>query len=168
MTNFCRIRFFLILSFVWYKNLAFTVYWKYWFCCYQVSQEIWKTKAFWKNWKNRNIFLLNKGIEFLPQTVIFNPSISARPLIFQTLYSVRSKFLSLKYQKCILFLGSKDIRIRKFEFVAKNQFLWVWTNHIYLSVLSTQSLRAKNERPTFRNPIEKKFTTFYWNIFIFV
>ena len=146
-----------ILSFVWYKNLEFTVYLKYWFCCYQVEQEIGNKGFLKKIEKIGTFFLLNKGIEFLPQTVIFNPSISARPLIFQTLYSVRLKFLSLKYQKCILFLGSKDIRIRKFEFVTKTQFLWIWTNHLYLSVLSTQSLRAKNERPTFRNPIEKVY-----------
>ena len=102
----------------------------------------------------------------MQQTVIFIPSISARPLIFQPVYSVRSKFLSLKYQKCILFLGSKDIRIRKFEFVTKTQFLWIWTNHLYLSVLSTQSLRAKNERPTFRNPIEKCLQHFLEYIYI--
>ena len=35
---------------------------------------------------------------------------------------VRSNKLSLKYQRCLP-SGSKDIGIRKFEFVAKTQFL---------------------------------------------
>jgi len=52
----------------------------------------------------------------------FATKLSGRPYIFQTMKSVRSKYLSLKYQ---MFTpsGYKDIEIRKFEFVAKIQFL---------------------------------------------
>ena len=47
---------------------------------------------------------------------------SPRPLIFQTINSVRLKSQNLKYQR---FTPSdcKDIRVRKCEFVAKTQFL---------------------------------------------
>ena len=37
---------------------------------------------------------------------------------------VRSNNVSLQYQRFIL-LGCKDIRVRKFEFMAKTQFLYV-------------------------------------------
>jgi len=47
-----------------------------------------------------------------------------RPLIFQTMSSVRSNNLSLKRQ-IFTILGLKDIGIRKSEFVAKNQLLCV-------------------------------------------
>ena len=45
-----------------------------------------------------------------------------RPQIFQTNNSVRSNNLSLKYQRFIP-TGCRDIEIRKFEVVAKTQFL---------------------------------------------
>ena len=46
-----------------------------------------------------------------------------RPLIFQTMNSVLSNNLSLKYQRFIPLICN-DIRIRKFEFVAKlNSFI---------------------------------------------
>ena len=45
-----------------------------------------------------------------------------RPYIFQTINSVRSNNLSLKYQRFIS-TGCRDIEIRKFEVVAKAQFL---------------------------------------------
>ena len=44
-----------------------------------------------------------------------------RPQIFQTMHSVRSNNQSLKYQRFTT-LGSKDICIRKSEFVAKAKF----------------------------------------------
>ena len=46
-----------------------------------------------------------------------------RPKIFQTMNSVRSNNISLKYQSFTT-LDSKDIGIIKSEFVAKTQFLW--------------------------------------------
>ena len=46
-----------------------------------------------------------------------------RPLIFQTLNFVRSKNLSLKYQRTTPSVCN-DIGIGKFEFLAKTQFLW--------------------------------------------
>ena len=45
-----------------------------------------------------------------------------RPKIFQTINSVRSNNVSLKYQTFIS-TGSRDIEIRNFEVVAKTQFL---------------------------------------------
>ena len=53
-----------------------------------------------------------------------------RPKIFQTMNSVRSDNLSLKYQRFIL-SGCQDIGVRKFEFVAKTHFLWPYTNTMY-------------------------------------
>ena len=47
-----------------------------------------------------------------------------RSLIFQTFNSVKSKNLSLKYQRFIP-TGCRDLEIRKFEVVAKTQFLYV-------------------------------------------
>ena len=70
--------------------------------------------------------MLHKGIEFLSQTLFSNLYIFAtqcrRPLIFQTMNSVRPNNLSLKYQR---FTSSdcKDIGIKQFEFVTKTQFL---------------------------------------------
>ena len=45
-----------------------------------------------------------------------------RPLMFQTLNSVRINSLSLKYERFTP-TGCKDIGNRTFEFVAKTQFL---------------------------------------------
>ena len=47
---------------------------------------------------------------------------SLRPLIFQTINSLRSNSLSLKYQRFTP-SGCKDIGVRKCKFVAKPQFL---------------------------------------------
>ena len=49
------------------------------------------------------------------------------PYIFQTMNSVRSNYLSLKYQSYTP-SGCKDIGIRKFESVAKTQFLYYMVN----------------------------------------
>ena len=46
-----------------------------------------------------------------------------RPLIFQTINSVRSNSLRLKYQRSKP-SGCKDIEVRKCKFVAKTQFLY--------------------------------------------
>ena len=48
---------------------------------------------------------------------------SPRPLIFQTIISVRSNSLSLKYQRFTP-SGCEAIGVRKCEFVAKTQFLY--------------------------------------------
>ena len=71
---------------------------------------------------------LNKGIESLPQQLWFaNPYIFATQgrisKIFQTLNYVKINKLSLKYQRFTP-SGCKDIKIKKFEFDAKNQFLY--------------------------------------------
>ena len=57
----------------------------------------------------------NKGIESLPQNLISNPYIFGfqrrKPLKFQTMTSVRSNNMSLKYQRFTT-LGFKDNVIR--------------------------------------------------------
>ena len=69
---------------------------------------------------------LLEGIAFLTQTQILNPHICAtewiNPLIFQTENILTNRIHSLKYLRFTR-LGCKDIRIRKSEFMAKNQFL---------------------------------------------
>ena len=67
-----------------------------------------------------------KGNEFLPQTLTFPAYILTtrcrRPLIFQTMYTVRLNSISLKYHRFTP-SGCKDIGLRKFEFVATTQIL---------------------------------------------
>ena len=70
---------------------------------------------------NLHLFYLQRKW-FLPQILIFSypyifATICRRPWIFQTIHSVRSNSVSLKYQSFIP-LGWKDIGIRKIEFVA--------------------------------------------------
>ena len=69
-----------------------------------------------------------KGNEFLSQAHNYNSYICAtrcrRFLIFQTMNFVGSVSLSLKYQRFTP-VDCEDIRIRKCEFVAKTQFLWI-------------------------------------------
>ena len=50
---------------------------------------------------------------------------SISPWIFQTMNYVGSNNLSLKYQKFTL-LGCNDIGFRKFKFVAKTQFFYIY------------------------------------------
>ena len=70
-----------------------------------------------------------KGIEFCHKQWFSNLNIFAtqcrRPLIFQTTNSARWNNLSLKYQRFSP-LDCKNKGIRKSEFVAKNQFLYLW------------------------------------------
>ena len=60
-------------------------------------------------------------------TVINFPCIST---LFQTMNSVRTKCMSLKVLRFTT-SGCKDIVVRKFEFVAKTQFLRVRKNYLY-------------------------------------
>ena len=58
-----------------------------------------------------------------------------RPQIFQTISSVRSNNLSLKFQRFTP-TGCRDIEMRKFEFAAKTQFLSKHRyNHAHLQAL---------------------------------
>ena len=71
---------------------------------------------------------LYKGIEFLSQTLYFSNSYNLtirfpRPLIFHTINSIRSNSLRLKCQRFTP-SGCKDKGARKYEFVAKIQFLY--------------------------------------------
>ena len=68
------------------------------------------------------------------------------PLIFQTIISVRSNILNLKYQR-ITPLGCKDIKIRKFEFVAKTQFLFF---KIRKNIKTAITRKLWNWKSTFR------------------
>jgi len=72
-----------------------------------------------------NKVYFNKGIEFWTQTLIFNPyPCTARSsFIFQTLNSVRSNNLSLKFQRFKTCRFERIIGFIKFELVAKTQFL---------------------------------------------
>ena len=54
-----------------------------------------------------------------------------KPLKFQTMTFVRSNNISLKYQRFTT-MGSKDIGIRKSEFVAKSQFIWVLFTIVFI------------------------------------
>ena len=50
--------------------------------------------------------------------------------IFQTMNSVRSNNISLKYQIFTTLLGFKDIGVIKSEFVANTQFLWIESDRL--------------------------------------
>ena len=69
-----------------------------------------------------------KEMSFCHKLKMYNPyiceTLCRRPLIFRTKIFVRSKGLSLKYLR---FTSPYlyDIGIRKFEFVAETQFLWL-------------------------------------------
>ena len=70
--------------------------------------------------------VLIKGIEFLPQTTIFLSLYLCNRMVYtfdiSNLIIWSNNIHTLKYQRSIT-LGCKDIAIRKFEFVAKTQFL---------------------------------------------
>ena len=63
-----------------------------------------------------------KGVAFLPLTLIFKSTYLFKPLIFHELWILWDKRSSLKYQKFTP-SGCNDKGIRKFELVAKTQFL---------------------------------------------
>ena len=79
------------------------------------SEFVAKTKFLWKE-----LTLCNKLWFSNPYIFGFQ---SLKPLKFQTMTFVRSKNISLKSHRFTK-LGSKDIGIRKSEFVAKCQFLY--------------------------------------------
>ena len=83
----------------------------------------------WVRFRLRNWYKVsqtNELIFFYHKLCLANPYIFAtrfcRPLVLQTMISVRSHNLSLKYQR-FTFSCCKDIGLRTFEFVAKNKFL---------------------------------------------
>ena len=67
--------------------------------------------------KERNLLFSANSDFIIPISLDYD-----KPLKFQTMTFVRSKNISLKYQRFTT-LGSKDIGNRKSEFVAKSQFL---------------------------------------------
>ena len=87
----------------------------------------------WVNWIYPlipKIFLLNlrpKELTLCHKLWFYNPNISGtqcrKPLIFQTYIFWSNKSHSLKFQRFTT-LESKDIGIRKSEFVTKSQFLY--------------------------------------------
>ena len=87
-----------------------------------------------------------------------------RPLIFQTICSVRSNNIGLNYQRFIR-LGFKEIKIRKSEFVAKNQ-------KFFLVPFSSFSLLVQNNKYLvvtdfiFRNTNDafRRFDLFFYNV----
>ena len=75
---------------------------------------------------------LTRKIYFIKELSLCHKLLFSNSYIFailcyrlQTKISVRSNNLSLKYQK-FSWLGMKDIGLRKFEFVAKSQFLYLF------------------------------------------
>ena len=72
-------------------------------------------------------YISGKELSFCHKLWFHNPytfsTLCRRPSTFQTMKSVRSNNLSLKYQRFTPF-GCEDIGIRKSEFVAKTQFLF--------------------------------------------
>ncbi len=87
------------------------------------TNHILDSNCFWNF--NEVIFHL-KELALCNKLWFSNPNIFRtqfrKPLKFQTMTFVRSRNISLKYQRFTT-LGSKDIGIRKSEFVAKSQFL---------------------------------------------
>lgn len=85
-----------------------------------------KYKKFLLNEMQSFLFPKCKVIEVCHKLRYFNPYIIAtkyrRSSVFQTIKSIGSKYLRLKYQWCIP-LGCKDIEIKKCEFVEKTQFV---------------------------------------------
>ena len=122
-------------------------------------------------------FDILKELSFCHKLWLSNPYIFAtrcrRPLIFQTMISVISNCLSLKYQRFTP-SGCKEIMFRKCMFVAKTQFLYgihgwpsiYWMNShqlgrsALLHVLATgrglpklflTEINMKKQRPNFIN-----------------
>jgi len=81
-----------------------------------------------KGWNVNELRQTMKGIEFLTQTLsdfliyIFANQCIISSFIFQTMNSVRSNNIRLKYHRFTP-SGCKGLGIRKFEFVSKTQFL---------------------------------------------
>ena len=100
-----------------------------------------------------------------------------RSLIFQTMSSVRSNNISLKYQRFTT-LGFQDIGIRKSEFVSKNQLLWKSINWYKVAISRKQksivSLIRKslifNKNCKVRPMLVFNFWFFFtnWVFFIFI
>ena len=89
-----------------------------------------------KNFKCRGIELSHKLNHYIFGTKC------CRPQIFQTMNSVGSNILSLKYQNFTT-SGSKDIGVLIFEFVAKTQFLSkkFYTHTIHVLRVSLSCIR---------------------------
>ena len=70
----------------------------------------------------------NVQLSFCHKRGFLNPYICAthrRPLIFQTVNSARSNSLKFELSR-FKQSGCKDIGIKKFEFMARTQLIWIW------------------------------------------
>ena len=98
-----------------------------------LEENIWQKRVFW--FLRRSFFVrfchifsprITKELSLCHKLWFSYPYIFAtqclRPHVFQNKYTVRSNNLSLKYQRFTP-SGSKDMGIKKFKFVTKNQFL---------------------------------------------
>ena len=93
-----------------------------------------------------NIENVLKELSLCHKLKFSNPNIFAtqcrRPQIFQTMNSVRSNSVSLKYQRPTP-SGCKDIGVRKFEFVAKTQFFcYISFKSRYSNFIASNQLKA--------------------------
>ena len=98
-------------------------------------------------------FMRKKELSLCHKLHYSNPNIFrigyCKPFIFQTQTIWSNRFNSLKYLKFTTF-GSKDIVIRKSEFVAKTQFLW---NPKVLKIINFQSILVFSTNFDFPSPI---------------
>ena len=80
------------------------------------------------NINKKEKFSRSKELSFCNKLKLSNPYIFAtwwyKPLIFQTKIVWSNRIHRLKYLRSTIFGCCKDKGIRKFEFVAKTQFLW--------------------------------------------
>ena len=97
-------------------------------------------------------FIWKKELSLCHKLHYSNPNIfrtrCCKPLLFQTQTIWSHRFNSLKYLKFTTF-GSKDIVIRKSEFVAKTQFLW---NPKVLKNINFQSILVFFQKLWFSKP----------------
>ena len=111
-----------------------------------------------KNFKCRGIELSHKLNHYIFGTKC------CRPQIFQTMNSVGSNILSLKYQNFTT-SGSKDIGVLIFEFVAKTQFLSkkFYTHTIHVLRVSLSCIRIACSLFIFQTSCKKiKLILFYY------
>ena len=103
------------------------------------TNHILDSNCFWNY--NEVIFHL-KELALCDKHCFSNPNIFGfqrrKPMKFQTMTFVRLKTISLKYQRFTT-LVSKEIGIRKSEFVAKSQFLCIFLYNLAISGHSVHS-----------------------------
>ena len=106
----------------YYKIYWSTLYKRANMISFMKSLKTWNLCFDWFSFLSWEFFIFIRNWVFATNSGSISASLCRRPLIFQTMNSVRTNNVSLKYLKFTL-LGCKDNGIGKFEFVAKTQFL---------------------------------------------